>query len=241
MRAIPMGLLALAILLVTVAEGAEVNDLIVKLRDKDSDARRAAAKDLAELGPEARAAVPELTKALRDRDLFVRRFAAEALGKIGPEAKASIPALALAMSDERKEVQIAATTALGQIGKDSIPALIAALKDPNKDPAVRRLAAQGLGKAGAPARGAVSVLSDILTGRIKTPKAAKKGKNNDDDFRVDVAVALGSVAKAEDKAAINALKSVSEGKQRNKALQRAANDALRQINGSAPARKKKKD
>lgn len=239
MRVIPMGLLALAIFLATAVEGAEVNDLVVKLRDKDSDVRRAAAKDLAELGPDARAATPDLAKALRDRDLFVRRFAAEALGKIGPEAKASIPALGMAMSDERKEVQIAAATALGQMGADGIPALIAAVKDPNKDPAVRRIATQGLGKIGPQARGAVPAFTDILTGRIKAPKAVKKGKTNDDDFRIDVAVALGSVAKSEDRAAIDALKSVSEGKQRNKALQRAANDSLRKLTGSAPARKKK--
>lgn len=240
MRALPPALLALAILVVSAAEGAEVAELVGKLRDADSDVRRAAAKGLAELGPEARAAVPDLGKALRDRDLFVRRFAAEALGKIGPDASAAIPALGLAMSDERKEVQIAAADALGRLGKDAIPALIAALKDPNKDPAVRRLAAQGLSRSGPQARGAVPVLSNLLTGKLSSPKAKKKGKGNDDDFRVDVALALGAIARAEDRAAIDALKSVSEGKQRNRALQKAASDSLRKLTGKGPAKQKKK-
>ena len=60
------------------------------------------------------------------------------------------------------------------------------------------------------------------------------------DIRVEVATALGSVATAEDVAAIEALKAVSEGKQRNKALKKAAGDSLRKITGMGPAKKKKK-
>lgn len=240
MRSLLPGLLSLSIWMVSVAEGADVRELIDKLKSPDSDLRRTAAKELGELGSEARAAVPELSKALRDRDLFVRRFAAEALGQIGPDAKAAVPALAMAMNDERKEVQLAAVEALGKLGPDSIAALTSALKDTNKDPTVRKKAAQALGKAGLRARSAVPALADVLSGKIQSPKAAKKGKNlSDDDFRVDVAIALGSLARPEDASAISALKAVSEGKQRNKALKKAASDSLRKINGQAPARKKK--
>ena len=42
-------------------------------------------------------------------------------------------------------------------------------------------------------------------------------------------------------AAVAALKAVSEGKQRNRELQRAASEALRKITGTAPEKKKKKD
>lgn len=242
MRAALTGLLVSCIWLVSTAEGAELRELIAKLKDTDSDVRRAAAKELGELGPEAKTAVPDLIRVMRDKDLFVRRFAAEALGNVGPDAKKAIPALAAAMTDERKEVQIAAVDALGKIGSESIPALISALKDPNKDPGIRRKAAQGLGKIGLQARGAVPALTDIVSGKAKGLKVAKKkGKGNDDDIRADAAIALGSVARPEDSGAIEALKSVSEGKQKNKALKAAATDALRKINGKEPAKKKKKN
>ena len=224
MRVILAGVLTLSLWMVAYTEGAEVRELITQLASQDSDARRAAAKQLGELGPEAKAAVPELARAMRDRDLFVRRFSAEALGNIGPEAKGGVSAV----------------EALGKIGPDSIPALIAALKDPNKDPAIRKKAAQGLGKIGLRARGAVPVMSDILTGKIRSPKASKKNKKGDDDIRTDVAIALGSVAKPEDKNAIDALKTVSEGKQRNRQLKKAAAISLRKITGQAPAKKKMK-
>jgi len=238
MRILLTGLLVWSIWCISTADAAEVKELIEKLQSKDSDVRRAAAKELAELGSEASGAVPELTRALRDRDLFVRRFAAEALGKIGPNAKSSIPELTLALNDERKEVQLAAIDALGQMGSASTQALTAALRDPNKDPAVRRKAAVGLGKIGGEARGAVPVMSDILLGKIKMTKETRR-KGNDDDIRVEVATALGRIAKPEDKVAINALKAVSEGKQRNRMLQKAAADSLRRLTGSAPERKKK--
>src|SRR5262249_25179167 len=104
MRVALSSLLILSIWAVTTVEGAEVRELSTKLKSKDSDVRRAAAKDLGELGAEAEPATAELAKAMKDRDLFVRRFAAEALGNIGPAAKKGIPALTLALNDTRKEV-----------------------------------------------------------------------------------------------------------------------------------------
>src|SRR4051812_31795678 len=101
MRYLLAGVLALGIVAVTTAEGAEVADLISKLGNKDSDIRRAAAKELSEMGSEAKSAVPALLKALKsDKDLFVRRFSAEAIGNIGSDSRDAITALALAMKDE---------------------------------------------------------------------------------------------------------------------------------------------
>jgi HEAT repeat protein len=243
MRATLTAVLSLSICgLVSYVEGAEVRELIAKLKDKDSDVRRAAAKELSELGADARGAVPELTKAMRDKDLFVRRFAAEALGNVGADARSAVSTLALAMNDERKEVQLAAVAALGKIGPDSITALVAAVNDTSKDPSIRKKAAEALGTMGLRARGAVRTLANAVTGKtVSTKPAKKKGKNlEDDDVRTAAAVALGSVAKPEDKTAIDALKSVSEGKQRNKALKKAASDSLRKLTGEAPAKKKKK-
>jgi HEAT repeat protein len=224
--------------MVSAVEGADVRALTDKLKSKDNEVRRAAAKELGELGAEASSAAPALSKALKDNDVFVRRFAAESLGAIGPEAKDAIPALAKAMNDSRKEVQLAVVEALGKMGPESTKALTDAVKDTAKDGAVRSKAAQGLAKIGMEARSSVPALAALLAGKMKNKKK-NKGKGNDDDIRTDVAVALGSIATAEDTAAIEALKAVSEGKQKNKALKKAASDALRSISGEAPKKKKK--
>ena len=237
MRVALTGVLTACIWFAACAEGAEVRELIAKLKDKDSDIRRAAAKELSEVGPEAKAAVPDLIRALRDKDLFVRRYCAEALGNVGPEAKTAIPALSAALNDEKKEVAEAAIDALGKFGSESLAALTSALKDVNKDPAIRRKAAIALGKIGLRARSAVPAMTAIVNGKAK---AAKKGKGNDDDIRLEVVTALGSVAKSDDTAAIDALKTLSEAK-RKSPLKTAAGEAIRKINGMEPAKKKKKE
>jgi len=227
--------LGLGIFAIASAEAAELNELMKKLASKDVEQRREAAKELGDLGSEAKDAVPALKKALRDSDLFVRRFSIEALGKIGPDAKAAIPEVALAMNDEKKEVALAAAEGLGKMGPDAIKALTSAVKDVNKDPQVRKKAALSLGNMGLQARGAVPALADVLTGKVGNNKTnpKKKGKDlTDNDIRVEVATALGAIAKAEDTAAIDALKSVSEGKQKNKALKKAAADSLKKINST---------
>lgn len=237
MRAALTAILTLSIFFVAYAEGAELRELIGKLKSKDNEIRRAAARELGDLGTEAKEAVPELTKVLRDKDAFVRRFAADALGKIGPEAKSAVPALASLTNDERNEVAEAAVDALGKIGGAAVSALTSTLKDPNKASSVRRKAAVALAKVGPEARGAVPALSAVVSGKVKMAKKAKGG--NDDDIRIEAATALGVVAKSSDTEAIAALKSVSEGKQRNRQLQKAASDALRRIDGMEPKKKKK--
>jgi HEAT repeat protein len=171
----------------------------------------------------------------------VRRFAAESLGAIGKDAKSAVPDLARAINDSTKEVQLAAVDALGKIGPESVKALTDAVKDTSKDGAVRSKAAQSLAKIGMAARSAVPELASVLTGKMKKGKKTPKGKGNDDDIRADVAAALGSIATAEDTAAVDALKAVSEGKQKNKQLKKAAGDALQKITGEAPKKKKKKN
>jgi len=239
-----MSVLVLAMATVSAAEDAEVRDLIKKLQSKDSDVRRSAAKSLKELGAGGKLAIPALRKALKDRDLFVRRFCAEALGAMGVVAKDAVPELTVAMRDDRKEMQLAAVEALTKMGPSAIQSLIGTVKDTSRDAAVRRKAAEGLGKIGKQARGAVRVFTDVLTGKIKTAKVGKKNKNkgNDEDIRVEVATALGKVARPEDKQALEALKGLTEGKKakRNRALKQAAANAIREINGMPPKTGKKK-
>ena len=241
MRAARTALLSLMIFLAAYAEGADLRELIGFLQGSDNAKRREAAQELGELGPEGKSAIPALRKALRDKDLFVRRFSAQSLGKIakGEGDKDTVSALFLATNDEKEEVQKAAIEALAQMGPGTTDALVSVLKDPNKTPFVRRKAVQGVASIGMPARKALSPLTDIVTGKIKTPKAKTKGRDlNDEDIRPDAATALASLAKKDDTAAIDALKSVSEGKQKNKALQKAAAAALRRITGEAPKKKK---
>jgi HEAT repeat protein len=52
-----------------------------------------AALALEKIGPDARAAVPQLTIALNDSEWSVRRQAVLALGQIGPDAHPALPAL----------------------------------------------------------------------------------------------------------------------------------------------------
>jgi HEAT repeat protein len=231
------GVLALTVWAVSSAEGADVPDLIRKLKSADSDVRRAAARELAEAGSEARPAVDALVTALKDRDLFVRRFAAQALGAIGPGAKAAVPALRTALGDRRREVQDAAAVALGKIGgPEGVSALAAAVRDPDREPSVRRKAAEALGALGQEARPAVPALTSALKGGA--PKGKAKKKMTPEDVRVDSARALGQVATEEDQGAVEALRAIAEGKGGNRELRRAAAEALRQITGKGPRKKK---
>jgi HEAT repeat protein len=215
------------VLCATMARSAEVGDLIKKLKEGDNDARRAAAKALAEGGAESKSAVPALIFALRrDKDLFVRRFSAQALGDIGPDAKSAIPALTAALNDSKQEVQIAAAGALGKLGPSGIEALIGILKDDSKDPTTRRQAVDSLSHAGDGAHAAVPV----LTALVKGTAGKNKKKMAPEDLRVDAANVLGSLAKPSDKEAISALEALGDKKSKApRGLKQAANMALRKI------------
>jgi HEAT repeat protein len=221
------------------AAGADVPDLVKKLRSPDSDVRRAAARELADAGAEAKPAVGALAAALKDRDLFVRRFAAQALGAIGPDARPAVPALRAALGDRRGEVQEAAAVALGKVGgPDGVSALAAAVRDPNRDAGVRRKSAEALGSMGKEARAAVPALTAVLKGAGPRKGKGKKKMAPDDDVRVDAARALGEVATAEDESAVEALRAVATAKGGNRELKRAAADALRKLTGKGPRKKK---
>ena len=222
--------LAVAFLCLAVsAQAADVNDLTDKLKDKDTDARRAAAQALAEMGAGAKPAVAALTKSLKDNDLFVRRFSAQALGEIGPDAQSAVPNLSAILRDgkEKKEVQEAAAVALGKIGPAGINALTAALKDHNKDTSVRRSAVLGLSKMGPDAKSAISALISELSA---DPKGGKK-MMNPDSLKSDIVSALGEIATAKDDNAISAIEALTAGKngKKDKSLAKAVQDAVRKI------------
>ena len=74
---------------------AALPELLNGLQGRDPVVRRIAAEALAAIGPEARAAVPDLIEMLDDD--FLRDAAAEALGRIGSDAHAGVPKLLAAL------------------------------------------------------------------------------------------------------------------------------------------------
>jgi HEAT repeat protein len=222
-----LGLLGI-VLCVASARGADVGDLVKQLQNGDNDARRAAAKALGEGGAESKSAVPALINALKDRDTFVRRFSAQALGEIGLDAKSAVPALAKTLDDPKKSVQVAAANALAKLGPSGVETLVGILRDDDKDAMARRQAIQSLGALGSAGHTAVPALTELL--KEKTGKNKKKAVPN--DLRTDAATALGSLAKADDNDAIEALSALT-GKEAKapRELKQAANQALRKIRG----------
>jgi HEAT repeat protein len=84
--------------------------------DTSADVRRAAAKALGDISPEASSTVPPLMEALKDKSPAVKMAAARALGQYGAEARSAVPSLrALAQAKADKKVSQAARLALKAI------------------------------------------------------------------------------------------------------------------------------
>ena len=104
---------------------------------------------LAEMGPEARPALPALVQALRDPHEVVRCRAMMALADMGPDARMAVPALIQMLDDPSRLVRRWAAATLGEIGPTvpaAIPALIEALA--GDDAVNRAVASAALGKMG---------------------------------------------------------------------------------------------
>ncbi len=108
------------------------------LKDQDPRVRWFAAEAIANIGPEARAAVPALIEALRsdavatgrDEENYsvltkapIRLIAAHALGRIGPDARAAVPALTAALSGPDARVRLTSARALGRMKEAASPAV----------------------------------------------------------------------------------------------------------------------
>jgi HEAT repeat protein len=90
---------------------------------------------------------------------LIRPAAARALALLGVGATAAEPNLVWALQDKINGTYWEAGTALGRIGRQSVPDLTVALRDP--DTLVRCAAAHGLGEAGADAAPAVPALLEM--------------------------------------------------------------------------------
>jgi HEAT repeat protein len=222
-------LLALVVSLgiVGAAHAADVAELVKKLKDKDTETRRAAAQALKESG--AKEAVGPLTEALKDNDAFVRRYVAQALAAAGPDAKPAVTNLGLMlMGDrERKEGQFAAAVALGKIGAPALPTLSLALRHPALDPAARKKVLEILASMGPEAKEALQNLVDEFLG-TKPPPGRTPLVEED---KIELAAALGNIAGADDKPAIAALETITKNEKinDNNNLKKAAAAALKKI------------
>lgn len=136
------------------------------LSDSDEKTQSEAAFALAEIGPDAAAAVPALTKALEGEGP-VRFAAAYALGRIGKAAIKAKPAL-LKQLDGDDNLALVSAWALAHIHPEcptcqekALPVLIAGLDD--LSPEFRSEAASGICCFGEAAKGAVEKLKKALS------------------------------------------------------------------------------
>ena len=95
-------------------------------------------------GEKAPDPVAILVRALKSDNQMDRARAARVLGGMGPDASHAIPVLLEALRDQAASVRDDAARALERMGPTAQAALSAAVKD--RDPIVRRIAAEALGR-----------------------------------------------------------------------------------------------
>lgn len=112
-----------------IAAAANVHVATLNDPGSDSDARKAAAWELAQMGAASDQVMPALVRALDDRDASVRSDAAFALGRIGPPAaKDAGAALVKAFTDKNSHVAGVAAEAAARMGPAMLPPLVAAMR-----------------------------------------------------------------------------------------------------------------
>jgi HEAT repeat protein len=111
---------------------AAVSALIGALIDRRSNAARIAIESLADLGPDARAAVPALLAQLDDSDRAYALAAAGALITIDPRStEAALPVVIEAMASNKSSIRRAVLASLEKMGPaaaDAVPAVLTLLK-----------------------------------------------------------------------------------------------------------------
>ena len=142
---------------------------------------------------------------------------------------ADVPELIKKLGSKDNEERRAAAKELGEQAKDAKPAVAAltkALKD--DDSFVRRWSADALGKIGPDAKPSLPALVAVLK---MVPGGKKKNTDKDADLRIEAATALGHIASASDKDALEALRDLGSGKnlKQNKGLGDAIKKAVQEI------------
>jgi HEAT repeat protein len=96
-----------------------VTPLIEALKDQDAKVRKAAARSLGVIGPEAKAAMVPLISALRDSNDEVKAAAAAAVREFGRDAKDAVPALTEMYKSTNNDLRAQAALALKRIDPDA--------------------------------------------------------------------------------------------------------------------------
>lgn len=161
------GLAVLSVMLLASSASAQqvdLKDLIAKVESGNENDRIAAIDALAEMGRDARAAVPALSKAVTlAGDAESRWRAARALAAIGPAAAAAVPSLIQALGDQDPMVRAYAAHALGKIGpaaREAVPELVKKAVDESR--LVRREAREALLAIKAPSEVTLPLLLKVL-------------------------------------------------------------------------------
>lgn len=145
-------------------DGPPMVDGLKALKHADANVRYKAAHTLAELGPQAKFAVPALREALEDKHPLVRVKVAEALWKIDKTPTATLlPILLEAMKDKSETVRAAAPPVIALFGakaSTALPALVDALKDKSFE--VKLAAITALGDLGPVAKSKADDLLDLV-------------------------------------------------------------------------------
>ncbi len=133
------------------------------LQHPDAKVRYRAAQTLADLGPTAKFALPELFATLKDKNVQVRVKAAEAIWKIeAPPVSSLMPTLLAALKDADANGRAAAPPVIALFetkAKPAVPAMIELLND--KQINVRMSAIGALGELGPTAKSAAGPLLDL--------------------------------------------------------------------------------
>lgn len=130
-KTIAFALLAGLFLPVVPSAADDIASIAKGLASKSAQERGKAADDLADLGPKAKAAAPDLIKLLKDSDAEVRGHAAYALGQIGDQRAAVVDALVSAAADKEPLVRRAAIRAFRSLKLPRevvMPRMVKALK-----------------------------------------------------------------------------------------------------------------
>ena len=205
-----LGLATPVLCLPSPAWAADVKDLVEKLKDKDTDVRRAAAVELMKSGTEAKEAAPALVAALKDPDAFVRRYSAQALGAIGADPQVAIPALTgvLKNANEKKEAQAAAVASLTENRRRRRTALAGVVRDPNLDSSVRLKIIDALAHFGTDSKPALGTVMDEFMGK-NVPKGRAVLQNEEKrEEKLALLAVLEKIVTPDDKAVIGSLAEV---------------------------------
>ncbi len=132
---------------------------------------------LAQLGPQAADAVPEVIGLLTADAEPVRQQALLTLAAMGPKAQSAVAAVAGLLADKSPELRSAAAYALGSIGppaQATVPRLIQQLKDP--DEAARIVAAWALLYIAPKQRDAIQSAVPVLTKALRSRRGPVRGE-----------------------------------------------------------------